>query len=209
MSLPILQASSSETTQIRGDVTIDASAVIAVGVILNATKGNRIIIHSGVCVGMGTVITAYDGDVEIKSNAILGAGTLILGKSIIGTHASLGSSVTVYQTNIDNSAVIPAGSILGDRTRGVDLKSNSVENQEEKPPVTEKTVLENVENFSPNSEKVSHPKDEENTNISPEEKETSPNNDLSQENTPSKQGEVVGKMYINQLLYTLFPERNK
>jgi len=59
MSLPILQPSTIKNIQIRGDVTIDDSAVIADGVIINAPEGSKIIIHGGVCLGMGSIITAF------------------------------------------------------------------------------------------------------------------------------------------------------
>ncbi len=92
MSLPILQPSTKNTKpQIRGDVIIDESAMIADGVILNASQGTQIIIRAGACLGMGTIITAYEGDVEIKESVILGSGNLIVGKCIVGSQASLGA----------------------------------------------------------------------------------------------------------------------
>ena len=120
MSLPILQPSTNPNVpQIRGDVTIDESVIFASDVILNATAGYKITIHAGVCLGMGTIITAHEGDVEIHANAILGPGVLILGNCVIGSQASLGTSVTIFHGTIESLAVISAGTIIGDSSRQV------------------------------------------------------------------------------------------
>ncbi|PHV62144.1 hypothetical protein WEU38_08640 [Cyanobacterium aponinum AL20118] len=227
MSLPILQASTNQTTHVRGDVMIDSSVMIAVGVILNATPGNKIIIHSGVCLGMGTVITAHDGDVEIKPNAILGAGCLIFGHCIIGSQASLGSSVTVYNVNVDAGDVIPAGSIRGDRTRKIELNSqensNSVaenkvqenkwSNKSAKSEENKQNTTNNQEERESKAESISEKPEQikqENQDISHEnlEQEEEIKTDSWQEDTPPNSEQVVGKVYINKLLFTLFPERN-
>jgi len=223
MSLPILQASTNQTTHVRGDVMIDSSVLIAVGVILNATPGNKIIIHSGVCLGMGTVITAYDGDVEIKPNAILGAGCLIFGHCIIGSQASLGSSVTVYNVNVEAGDVIPAGSIRGDRTRKIELNSqensngvpeNKVrKNQSAKSEENKQKITNNQEERESKAESISEKPEQikqENQDISHEnlEQEEEVKTDIWQEDTPPNSEQVVGKVYINKLLFTLFPERN-
>lgn len=121
MLLPILQPSTIATPRIKGDVIIDQSVVIADGVILNASVGTKIIIHAGVCLGMGTIVTAYEGDVEIKEGVILGSGSLVVGSCSIGTQASLGASVTVYNSDIAPRSVIPAGTLIGDRSRTVEL----------------------------------------------------------------------------------------
>ncbi|MCX8079107.1 MAG: transferase, partial [Geminocystis sp.] len=84
MSIPVLQVPCLSNTKVVGDVTIDPTAIIAPGVILNATPGSRIVIKSGACLGMGTIITAIGGDVVVESNAILGAGSLIVGACVIG-----------------------------------------------------------------------------------------------------------------------------
>ncbi len=303
MSLPILQPNSIEVPQMRGDVFIDSGVIIASGVILNATPGHKITIHAGVCLGMGTIITAHEGDVEIKSNAILGAGTLILGSCTIGSQASLGTSVTVYHAVIENLAVIPAGAIIGDCSRTLDVvkdeavvidkseefptqaisKKEIVEQEEEKEtteiateqkrndlysqnslidkinqlnrnnysktktPPSEKETIDNLSseynNNFPNTvnnsesqkeydqkdisqQSIATEKDKENNNnlesatqqvnsqapstIDPQESSESDNIEKSNLSSQSiiEKKEVVGKVYISRLLYTLFPERN-
>jgi len=234
MPLPILQPSTYETTHVRGNVTVDSSAMIAMGVILNATPGNKIVIHGGVCLGMGTVITAYDGDIEIKPNAILGAGCLVFGHCVIGSQASLGASVTVYNINVDAGDVISAGSIRGDRTRQIEVNTQEDIDQERHRGIGKKQ-----DEFLKDSSD-SNPKHQENNQQEKEqsqETKQSQDNSTSQEiksekedNIPKKEekltseeqlkedvwrgettpnnDQVVGKVYINKLLFTLFPERN-
>ncbi|MBL1209928.1 hypothetical protein [Geminocystis sp. GBBB08] len=246
MSLPILQPSSKDTTQIRGDVTIDQSVIIAPGVILNATFGHKIILRQGVCVGMGTIITAYEGDIIIQENTILGSGTLILGNCTIGSQVSLGASVTVYHSNIEAMSVVPAGSIIGDRSRQVNLKKEvavnttppminsptqtiingvkkgfstnlgkeniSVNNQEEENRLNinqeNEEIMQPIEEIAPEIEK----KEKESSTFEVENKQETEteilNNDIWEEKTP--QGNtIVGKVYINKLLFTLFPDKHK
>lgn len=127
MSLPILQPSTTKNIQIRGDVTIDDSAVIADGVIINAPEGAQIIIRSGVCLGMGSIITAFpEATIEIKANAILGAGCLIFGQCTIGNQVSIGSAVTIYNTDVEPLMVIPSGTVMGDRSRTVTIESDTI-----------------------------------------------------------------------------------
>lgn len=235
MALPILQPSSIDTTQIRGDVTIDQSVIIASGVILNATQGNKIIIRAGVCLGMGTIITAYHGDVEIKENAILGSGSLILGNCIVGSQVSLGASVTVYQTNIEAMSVIPAGSIIGDRSRQVNNLKEEIINSAPAPVNSHtQTIIEGIKNgFAQNikidnlpvtAENNNPPSERQNQEIAdsaPENHQESPTSEIKEnqeseteilnsdvwEETPPQVNTVVGQVYINKLLFTLFPEK--
>ncbi len=226
MSLPILQSSTHETTHVRGDVTVDSSAMIAMGVILNATPGNKIVIHGGVCLGMGTVITAYDGDIEIKANAILGAGCLVFGHCVIGHQASLGASVTIYNINVDTGDVIPAGSIRGDRTRQIEGNSSEDSDLENKSTSQAESDVNSSQGEDNQQEIVEPPEGKKNQekvtskvnnsqkedSMDKREKKTSPEEELKadvwQEESRPNSDQVVGKVYINKLLFTLFPERN-
>ncbi|WP_017292634.1 hypothetical protein [Geminocystis herdmanii] len=241
MSLPILQPSTIDTTQIRGDVTIDRNVIIASGVILNATSGTKIILSSGVCLGMGTIITAYDGDIEIKENTILGSGSLILGSCVIGSQVSLGASVTIYNTSVEPLTVIPAGTIIGDRSRKVELKEEKKDNgnfsevsevkqeKKEAPPINNhtQTIIDGIKNgfatnldnhIVENNNDVSDTDDRTIEKNIPEnepdsaqvednlETEIMNEQEVSEDNT-TKVNTVVGQVYINKLLFTLFPER--
>jgi carbon dioxide concentrating mechanism protein CcmN len=167
MSLPVPQVVSTSEIFVSGDVIIHESAVIAPGAILQAAPGSRITIGEGVCLGMGVVLKAYQGEIAIQSGCILGAGVLILGATTVGDHTCIGSTTTIFNTSVEARQMIPAGSLLGDISRSVSLDGSA---QEEIP------VVEVSEVASPDPETV--PK--------------SP---------------VVGQVYINQLLLTLFPHR--
>jgi carbon dioxide concentrating mechanism protein CcmN len=257
MSLPIVQPSIINTPQIRGDVIIDESAIIADGVILNASLNTKIIIRAGACLGMGTIITAYEGNIEIKENVILGSGTLIVGNCIIGSQASLGASVTVYNSNIESRTVIPAGTVIGDRSRTVDLSQNiqnQVPNQAPKfdnpyrqfkissPPLKTESFndLNQAKNKAEQLTEIKPQDQQEQPIISEEELEKDRDNQIGQDSYKQKVIEkkhhtleskstnqevaevvatdpwqedekisktVVGKVYINKLLFTLFPHK--
>ena len=273
MSLPILQPSSTNIPpQIRGDVTIDSSVIVASGVILNATPGNKITIYAGVCLGMGTIITAHEGDVEIQANAILGPGTLILGNCVIGSQASLGTSVTVYHAKVKKLALIPAGSIIGDYSRQVEVseqkavvidktqeeiaiaqtqtyqstevKEEILTEEENQVEYSQDSIIDKINRFNQNSysrKKNPSTTTQQTDNLSAkkaqvnqssayqvnqqEEKEVNQSSESiseqevektktsvepkSSSQTIAKNKEVIGKVYINRMLYTLFPDKNR
>lgn len=227
---------------------------------------------------MGTIITAYEGDVEIQPNAILGSGTLIVGSCVVGSQASLGTSVTIYHATIESLAVIPAGSIIGDYSRQVDIgkekavgldksqeilsdtgyqnqysesniidkinqlnknkhsskknlsseKStgdNSLQDAVDKPENRQESISSDQKEDLNNSNKQSVVKEKEkqikehnnplksNMGKVKSDRQESSEAENSEESSSSSQGivkqkEVVGKVYINRLLYTLFPEKN-
>lgn len=112
------------TTQqycVSGDVAICAGVAIAPGVLLQADAGSRIVIRSGVCIGLGCVIHAYQGTITINEGANLGAGVLLIGDVTIGARACLGAAVTVLNSAIEAGKIIESGQIVGDRSRQVDL----------------------------------------------------------------------------------------
>lgn len=193
MSLPILQPTINTITM-RGDVRIDESAIVADGVILNAPQNSTIIIHAGVCLGMGTIITAYpNSTIEIKQNTIVGAGCLIFGQCIIGTQVSLGACVTIYNINVDNLAVIPSGAVKGDSSREYNENQTSSPEKSKSEPLVEDVW----------AEEASAPV------AVTDEATLEPEKDLKEQKITPKSNEVVGQVYINQLLFTLFPEKNK
>ncbi|MBE9222591.1 hypothetical protein IQ215_07755 [Cyanobacterium stanieri LEGE 03274] len=237
MSLPILQPSTSKNIQIRGDVTIDDSAVIADGVIINAPEGAKIIIHSGVCLGMGSIVTAFpEATIEIKANAILGAGCLIFGQCIIGNQVSIGSAVTIYNVDIEPLSVIPSGTVKGDRSRTVTIESKPItetldtneNNSEETTTPTENQELDKAKSDAIKQQQHLNKYRNQVQSVNPIPQETEnhlPQNSPSNYNQDEKQPpiktdddpwgimktdnkEVAGQVYINRLFVTLFPEKN-
>ena len=112
---------------VSGDVVIDPSAAIASGVILQATGDSKIVIGAGVSLGMGVILHASQGAIEIESGATLAAGTLIVGKGKIGANACIGAASTIFYTSIEPLQIVPAGSVIGDPSRQVTVSQTSVE----------------------------------------------------------------------------------
>lgn len=101
-----------------GNVSIDPSAAIAPGVLLQADAESRITIGAGVCIGAGTIVHASGGDLDICMGVCLGRGVLIIGSGTIERNACIGAGTTAIDPQIEAGAVIPTHSLLGDRSRG-------------------------------------------------------------------------------------------
>jgi len=71
MHLSPLQPISNSHFYVGGNVIIH-SAAIAPGVLLQADPESQIIIAAGVCVGMGTILHAHAGILEVESGANIG-----------------------------------------------------------------------------------------------------------------------------------------
>ncbi len=119
MSVPPLRLGNNFDSYISGEVIIHPSAAIAPGVILQATPNGKIIIGAGVCIGMGSILQAEQGTLEIGTGANLGAGFLMVGEGKIGENACIGSATTVFHCSVERGQIIPPGSILGDTSRAI------------------------------------------------------------------------------------------
>ena len=234
MYLPVLQAISTSEIYISGDVKIDDSAVVAPGVILQAAPQSRIIIAAGACIGMGAILKAYQGTIEVRENAVLGAGVLIIGRSQIGAKVCIGTSTTIYNTSIEPMTVIPAGTVIGDPTnsRKTGAKiytqperlsqkvSTTAESTKEKLKPKEPQRKEEFD-FTPQPQEQEavldpefHPSEPQIKTNSYEEWEiTTPEMDNAQfeerleTSSERERNPVVGQVYINKLLLTLFPHK--
>jgi carbon dioxide concentrating mechanism protein CcmN len=183
MNLLPLHPQPHQDVYVSGDVTIHPNAAIAPGVLIQAEGNGRVVIGAGVCIGMGTVIHAHDGLLEIQSGAVLGAGVLLMGASSVGAGASIGSSSTIINTQIAGQTIVPPGSLLGDRSRPVSLEE-----------VTKTTVV--VEEVA--------------TEVSPVvEPEPTPSTPTTEQNGSGVVPitHVYGQAYVSQLLSTLLPHR--
>lgn len=121
--MPLLQPPSINKSHfcVLGDVRIDDNAAIAPGVILQADTSFSLTIGAGVCIGMGTILHAHQGNLEIQTGAVLGAGVLVVGGGAIGANACVGSTTTVWNTSVDPERVIAPGSVVGKIGREVDF----------------------------------------------------------------------------------------
>ncbi len=113
--LPPLEPIGDFRSYVCGDVAIDQTAAIASGVLIQADQGSRITIAASVCIGMGTVIHAQDGLLEIGIGASLGAGVLVYGSSKIGENCCIGSSSSIVRSVIAKGAIVPPCSLIVDQ----------------------------------------------------------------------------------------------
>ncbi len=100
-----------------GDVMIQDGVAIAPGVLIQAEPDSRIIIRTGACIGIGSVLHAYQGTLEIGEGANIGAEVLLVGQVTIGANACIGSATTILNRSIDGGQVVPPGSLVGDTSR--------------------------------------------------------------------------------------------
>ena len=204
-SLPQIIPINNNRIYISGDVTIHPSAAVASGAVLQAAPNSKIVIGAGAIVGMGAVLNAYHGALEIESGAVLGAGVLIVGAGKIGANACIGTATTIFNKDIPKGATLAQGSLIGDPSRSIteanETKTDqykaknesevpSEEEEEEKGVSPEPEVIDNEASAEP----------EVNVEVSKDKAEPS-SSEQQQPNAP-----VVGKVYINQLLLTLFPQ---
>jgi carbon dioxide concentrating mechanism protein CcmN len=103
---------------LNGNVSIDPSAAIAPGVLLQAEANSQITIGAGVCIGAGTIVHAAGGNLDIGAGVCLGRGVLILGSGKIERNACIGAGTTAIDPQIEEGSAIPPHSLLGDRSRG-------------------------------------------------------------------------------------------
>lgn len=100
-----------------GNVSIDPSAAIAPGVLLQAEANSRIVIGAGVCIGAGTIVQSAGGNLYLEAGVCVGRGVLIIGHGSIDRDACIGAGTTAIDPQIESGAVIPNHSLLGDRSR--------------------------------------------------------------------------------------------
>ncbi len=189
MHLPLLRPISTANYFVSGDVVIDECAAIGPGVILQADAGSRIVIAAGVCIGMGAILHAHQGNIEVEAGANLGAGVLIVGTGKIGANACVGAATTVFNSSIEPVQVVPAASIIGDTSRQAALTPEPVEvgATGSEPPVEE--VGANIQESAATSQPAAEPAP---AQPEPESPDQSPRAGYSQR-------------HLNRLMMTLFP----
>ncbi|MGC1306326.1 MAG: hypothetical protein WA885_03795 [Phormidesmis sp.] len=98
---------------VMGDVTIDDSAAIAPGVVLQASAGSRIVVGKGVCLAAGVCIQSRAGVLTILNGVSLGANVLVIGKGTIGANACVSPGSTLINPTIETGAILPPATLLG------------------------------------------------------------------------------------------------
>ncbi|NEO18931.1 hypothetical protein [Moorena sp. SIO4A5] len=207
-------------------MSVDPSAVISAGVILRADRDSKITIAAGVCIGMGAIIHAHKGTVEVESGASLGAGVLVVGKGKIGANASIGSLTTIWNHSVESLQVVPSASVLGDKGRPLPEESQpNPDSLEQKPQESSSTVPENsftTESVNGQVPSTSNTVATETTETNTTETNTTDTNSTETNTTetieaettaesqtespaPKTQPTVHGQGSLNRLLDTLFP----
>jgi len=208
MSLPPLHPPANPEVYIRGDVTIHPSAAIAPGVIIQAEANSRITINAGVCIGMGSVLHAYQGSLEIQEGVNLGAGVLVIGEVTIGANACIGSSATLFNCSVEPGQLIASGSLCGDSSRQVAVengaggaKAATPEPAQAVPSSTGSTT----NTATPTATSTTDETNETDTSSETTSGPASGSSALSTAETAPTQ--VYGQAYLNRLLGTLLPHR--
>ena len=98
---------------VMGDVTVDSTAAIAPGGVLQASPGSRIIIRPGACLAGGVCIQSRNGVLTIGTGTNLGANVLVIGNGTIGDHTCVSPGCTVLNPQLDANGVVPPSSIVG------------------------------------------------------------------------------------------------
>ncbi len=224
MYLPPLQPANHAELYQTGDVTVDPSAVIGLGVILQASPKGRIVIGAGACLGMGTIINACEGTIEIESGAVLGPGVLMVGQGKVGANATVGAVSTLVNASIPPMQVLAAGSVVGQIGTRVLSESARSPNQQESKVNPEISAVEAIEPTSPSppvaesasSQPTGTTNDEspltndaaENSdeNSGGETSQPQLTNDAAPGARPTPGTPIYGQIYISRMLGTIFPQ---
>jgi carbon dioxide concentrating mechanism protein CcmN len=204
MYLSPLQLSSNSQILMSGDVVVNEGAAIAPGAILQADPGSRISIAAGACIGMGVILHAREGTLEIGAGVILGAGVLVVGAGTIGTNACIGAGTTLINPCIDKMQIMPAGSLMGDTSRQASAEATAVAptaapTSPETPEATTPPVAPPIE---PPSPAPTPPQ------TAPETATDAPESTAAEPPQPGETPTILyGQAHINRLLGTLFPHR--
>ncbi|HSF72570.1 MAG TPA: carbon dioxide concentrating mechanism protein [Microcoleus sp.] len=207
MYLSPLQLSSNSQILMSGDVVVNEGAAIAPGAILQADPGSRISIAAGACIGMGVILHAREGTLEIAAGVILGAGVLVVGAGTIGENACIGAGTTLINPCIDKMQIMPAGSLMGDTSRQAAAEATAT------APTAAPTSPETPEATTPPVDRLIEPSEPRQPAETPPQTapETAPDPPESTTAEPPQPGEtptiLYGQAHINRLLGTLFPHR--
>ncbi|KAF3888419.1 MULTISPECIES: LbetaH domain-containing protein [Nostocales] len=193
MSVPPLRLRDSFDSYIGGEVIIHPSAVIAPGVILQAAPNSKIIIGSGVCIGMGSILQVHEGILEVGAGANLGAGFLMVGQGKIGANACIGAATTVFNCSVDSGQVVAPGSVIGDSSRRMTLGAELIGDTEE-PQLS-------ASPSSSSSTELEQPP------ANPDSPAPTTTEETSTNSSTGTGTFIYGQQNIQQLMITLFPHK--
>jgi carbon dioxide concentrating mechanism protein CcmN len=174
---------------VSGDVTIQEGVAIAPGVLIQADPDSCVVIKTGACIGIGAILHASKGVLEIGEGANIGAEVLLVGQVSIGRNACVGAASTILNSSVASGILIPSGSVVGDLSRPPD------ELQVDELQATETVFYPPAESAPPTeppSPKTDPAQSPESTLVN--------NSDASAQSL-----NVYGQVYVNQLLVKMFP----
>lgn len=204
MYLSPLQLSSNSQILMSGDVVVNEGAAIAPGVIMQAEPGSRISIAAGACIGLGVILHAREGTLEIEAGVILGAGVLVVGAGKIGANACIGAGTTLIDPCIDQMQIMPAGSLIGDTSRQASAEATAA--APAAAPTSPETPEATTPPVAPPIEPPSPPQTPPQT--APETATDAPESTAAEPPQPGEMPTILyGQAHINRLLGTLFPHR--
>lgn len=204
MYLSPLQLSSNSQILMSGDVVVNEGAAIAPGVIMQAEPGSRISIAAGACIGLGVILHAREGSLEIGAGVILGAGVLVVGAGTIGTNACIGAGTTLINPCIDQMQIMPAGSLIGDTSRQASAEATAAAPTAAptSPETPEATTPPVAPPIAPPAPAPTPPQ------TAPETAADAPEPTAAEPPQPGEMPTILyGQAHINRLLGTLFPHR--
>lgn len=187
-------------------MSIDPSAAISSGVILRADPDSKIIIGDGVCIGIGAIIHAHQGILEVEAGANLGAGVLVVGQGKIGVNACIGALTTIWNADIEPWQVVPPSSLVGAQGRPVpDVSTASTPSNRPEVPDKPATPTNTMDQQSLNGQVPSTTAAVSTDTINADLVAASPG----EEQNPEEDSSVYGQGNLNRLLKTLFPYNNQ
>ncbi|MEY2977848.1 MAG: hypothetical protein RLZZ435_1987 [Cyanobacteriota bacterium] len=183
------------------------------GVILQANPGYCIRINDGVCLGLGVILHASEGNIIVSPGAILGAGVLVVGWAEIGSRACIGSAATLFKTTIASGQMVAPGSLLGQRGR-----QSEAEGRHDRPEDHPQTVPGSFSLGHPPQSADPEPRDS-STDVASESQESSqhtaqqPPDSQTADNPqkpPAREKNTVvyGKDYFLQMRFAMFPSQS-
>jgi len=207
MSLPSMSLMGEAHFFMSGDVIVHPTAAIAPGVLLQADPGSQLVVGEGVVIGMGAVLHACGGLLEVDAGVCLGSQVLLVGSGRVGARACLGPGATLWNPLVQPEEMIPSGGGLeGDifppaaeipvPDQQDDPVLPGVENPFVEKPVVEKPVVEKpvvekpVVEDSPEACAINHADEP-----------------ASQNGSSPEKPQVYGLNSFNELMSALFPHR--
>ncbi|MBW4631356.1 MAG: transferase [Iphinoe sp. HA4291-MV1] len=215
MFVPPLRPSYDFDSYISGEVIIHPSAVLAPGVILQAAPNSKIIIGSGVCVGMGSILQVHEGTLEVEAGANLGAGVLMIGKGKIGANACIGAATTIFNCSVEPGLVVAAGSVLGDTSRRISESFTPTEETTQSQSSTSDSTSSSTESENGTGARGQGDKGEQGSrgagetvsSNSPQPTSSSPSSPPAPTQDSQIGTYIYGQESIQKLLVTLFPHK--